>query len=101
MQWIWWQKFWATSPASPIQHAIMCQHKSPRELQPKVEGAAAEDVVHARGRRGGRGGHGGGRGSNAMFRDDGIINHYYLPHEWWNRMTDAQRDRARSLHKSG
>ena len=23
----------------------MCQHKSPRKLQPKVEGAAAEDAV--------------------------------------------------------
>ena len=44
-QWIWWQKIWATSPASPIQRAAMCQRKSPRELQPRVEGAVAEDAV--------------------------------------------------------
>ena len=44
-QWIRWQKFWVTLPASPIQRTTMCQCKSPRERQPKVEGAAAEDVV--------------------------------------------------------
>ena len=54
-----------------------------------------------RGGRGSRGGHGGGRGSNAMFCDDKIVNCYYSPHEWCNRMTDAQRNCARSLHKSG
>ena len=59
-----------------------------------------------RGGRGGRGGrvgrgNGGGRGNSNMLRDDEIVNQYYSPHDWWNRMTDAQRTRARGLRESG
>ena len=56
-----------------------------------------------RGERDGRGGrgNGGGRGNSNMLRDDEIVNRYYSPHDWWNRMTDAQRTRARGLRESG
>ena len=82
---------------NPACHNVSAQESS----RAPTEGGRGGGRGHGgRGRRGGRGGYRGGRGSNAMLHDDEIVNHYYSPHEWWNRMTDAQRDHTRSLCKS-